>query len=54
MPVYEYQCLECRAHFERVESIGEHGKPAPRCPKCKSARVEQLLAQFFALTGKKS
>lgn len=31
MPLYEYQCLACKASFEVIQKIG--GKP-PVCPKC--------------------
>ena len=54
MPTYEYECNECLAHFERVESIATHGRKRPTCPKCKSRRVTQVLSSFFAKTVKKS
>ena len=54
MPIYEYHCLKCGAEFERSEHIEQHEKVRPRCPKCKSSRVEQVYTSFFAKTAKKS
>jgi putative FmdB family regulatory protein len=54
MPVYEYRCLECEQVFERVEPLAEHGEKAPRCPNCKSKKVQQVLTSFFAKTSHKS
>ncbi|HEX6939658.1 MAG TPA: zinc ribbon domain-containing protein [Longimicrobiales bacterium] len=54
MPTYEYQCLECHATFTRIERMADHGDTKPACPKCKSRKVEQLLAPVYAKTSKKS
>ena len=54
MPTYEYRCENCGKRFSRIESISEHGRKRPACPKCKSRRVAQVLAPFFAKTKKKS
>jgi len=54
MPTYEYKCEQCRRHFTRLESIAEHGRRRPACPKCKSKKVTQLLAPFYAKTVRKS
>ncbi len=54
MPVYEYRCRKCGKKFERVERITEHGSKHARCPKCKSAQVNQVFGTFFARTSKKS
>jgi hypothetical protein len=37
-----------------VHSISQHGRKRPACPKCKSAKVEQVFSAFFAKTAKKS
>ncbi len=54
MPTYEYRCTSCRHVFARVEPISEHGRRRPPCPRCKSARTEQLLSASFVKTVKKS
>ena len=40
MPTYDYVCSKCGHDFQRVERISEHMKVRPRCPKCKSTRVD--------------
>lgn len=54
MPTYEYRCVKCGHVFERSEHVAEHEKVHPQCPKCGSAEVEAVLADFFAKTSKKS
>jgi putative FmdB family regulatory protein len=54
MPTYEYRCEECRKRFSRVETISQHGKKRPKCPKCGSAKVMQVFSSFFVKTGRKS
>jgi putative FmdB family regulatory protein len=53
MPTYRYRCERCDETFERVETITEHGREKPRCPKC-GEEVVQTPAPFVAMTGKKS
>ncbi len=54
MPVYEYICKDCQHSFETVLTLSEHDKTEVRCPKCNSRNVEQDVAEFFAVTSKKS
>ncbi len=54
MPVYEYVCKDCKHSFEKVLTFTEHDKNEVRCPKCNSRNVEQDVAEFFAVTSKKS
>ena len=54
MPIYEYRCTKCRKRFSVEQSISEHGKRRPACPKCKSRTVEPMFSTFFANTGRKS
>lgn len=54
MPIYDYECKECKNRFTVILSIAEYEKILPVCPKCKSSKVEQLPAAFFAVTSKKS
>ena len=53
MPVYDYICHDCNKTFEEVLTLQEHEK-AVTCPHCGSKNVEQEVAAFFAVTGKKS
>jgi putative FmdB family regulatory protein len=54
MPTYEYRCEKCNRKFALVMSISEHDRRRPKCPKCGSGRVTQMISAFFAQTGKKS
>lgn len=54
MPIYEYVCKECHKKFTCVLTIAEYETIVPACPKCKSRKVEQLPAAFFAVTARKS
>jgi len=53
MPVYDYICHDCNKTFEEVLTLQEHEKTVT-CPHCGSKKVEQEVAAFFAVTGKKS
>ena len=54
MPTYEYVCKDCNNRFTLILSISEYEKMVAACPKCKSSKVEQIPAAFFAVTSKKS
>ena len=54
MPTYDYRCGKCNRKFALLMSITEHDKRRPKCPKCSSARVTQLISAFFAQTARKS
>ena len=54
MPSYRYICKKCRRKFSITMSISEHGKKRPRCPKCGSLAVSQMVEPFFVQTSKKS
>ena len=54
MAVYEYHCVACGHEFSRMERLSEHGRAKVTCPKCRSAKVEQVPAAFFAKTVRKS
>ena len=54
MPSYEYACQECKKTFTLILTVAEHDKKRVACPKCKSKKVEQQFAAFFAVTSKKS
>jgi len=54
MPQYEYACKECKKTFSLIMTLAEYDKGNVACPKCKSKKVEQKFAPFFAVTSKKS
>lgn len=54
MPTYQYRCAKCGHGFESREHIAEHERAHAHCPKCRSQRVETVLAGFYAKTSKKS
>jgi len=40
MPTYEYECQDCKEHFELFQSIT--ASPVKDCPKC-SGNVKRLI-----------
>ena len=54
MPQYEYVCNKCKKTFSLIMTLAEYDKGKAACPKCKSKKVEQKVAPFFAVTSKKS
>jgi putative FmdB family regulatory protein len=54
MPTYVYRCEQCGERVERIETISEHEKAKPQCPKCGSDKVVSVPTPFMATTGKKS
>ncbi|MEO8096709.1 MAG: zinc ribbon domain-containing protein [Acidobacteriota bacterium] len=43
MPIYDYKCQDCSVMFE---ALILKNSPAPTCPECKSAKLEQLISTF--------
>jgi putative FmdB family regulatory protein len=54
MPTYEYVCKACKKTFTTIMTLAEYEKGQAACPKCKSKKVEQKAAAFYAVTSKKS
>jgi putative FmdB family regulatory protein len=54
MPTYSFVCKQCKKSFVAVMTLAEYEKRAATCPSCKSKKVEQKPAAFFAVTAKKS
>jgi len=44
VPIYEYVCMKCEAHFEELVRNGHD----PSCPECDSAKVKRQLSVFTA------
>ncbi len=51
MPIYEYECNDCRIRFERRQ--GFHEQPVAECPQCqgKARRVIHSVPIFFKGSG---
>ncbi|HUS15865.1 MAG TPA: zinc ribbon domain-containing protein [Chloroflexia bacterium] len=43
MPIFEYHCLDCHLHFERLRPADQRDTPSP-CPNCDSPRVKRALS----------
>jgi putative FmdB family regulatory protein len=54
MPQYTFLCKDCQKTFTVILRVSELEKGGIKCPECQSEKVEQQLAGFFAITGKKS
>ena len=52
MPVYEYECPECRRRFSRLRPMREMDEPC-RCPHCGSEQAQRVLS-LIAATQKTS
>ena len=49
MPVYEYECTKCHAHYEVFQKIT--ARPLRKCEKC-GGKLEKLISQSsFQLKG---
>ena len=44
MPIFEYRCLKCGSHFEKVQKTGEEGET--KCPQCGYGEVKRELSSF--------
>jgi len=47
MPIYEYACLACGRHFEKLI----HGQSVIACPDCESPRVSRQLSVVGVRSG---
>jgi putative FmdB family regulatory protein len=54
VPIYNFHCKECKKSFTLTMALAEYERGKFVCPKCKSKKVEQQMAAFFAVTAKKS
>lgn len=49
MPIYEYKCKDCGAHFERRQSVTE--EPLKICEKCSGTLEKQWSLSGFQFKG---
>ena len=54
MPMYDYTCLDCGKESLIVLTLKQHESDKVTCPKCGSAKMQQLYTSFVAHTTKKS
>ncbi len=54
MPTYAYVCRDCRKKFELIQTLSEHEKTKPACPKCKSKNLDRVWSNIQVHTSKKS
>jgi len=54
MPHYVYVCLDCDQEFTEVLHIADLDTVHLKCPHCGSEKVQQQIAEFAAVTSKKS
>lgn len=53
MPLYEYECTECKTRFEAIVSLSSSQEVV--CEKCQSSKVKKLVsAPGIHLGGSKS
>ena len=49
MPIYEYKCQQCGAHFEKRQSISD--EPLTTCEKCHGRLEKQWSLSGFQFKG---
>ena len=49
MPIYEYRCLSCESHFEKMQKISD--EPLNVCEKCGGALEKQWSLSGFQFKG---
>jgi putative FmdB family regulatory protein len=54
MPVYEFQCLDCKKRFTLPLTIGEFEKRKYKCPRCGGKKLEEQFTSINVVTSKKS
>ncbi|HEY7115347.1 MAG TPA: zinc ribbon domain-containing protein [Tepidisphaeraceae bacterium] len=54
MPIYEYECKQCGARFEKlVRTMTSSAEPA-KCPTCESDNTARALSVFAAVSSEGS
>lgn len=54
IPIYEYECRDCKKIFTAALSIREHEEKKTVCPGCGSSMGEPLISSFTAKTDSKT
>lgn len=50
MPIFEYECTDCQATFERLMRRAENGA-APACPQCCGENTSKRFSTFSTQSG---
>ena len=45
MPIYEYECSECKTKFEKIHGVDKTPDDL-ECPKCRARKPKRLLSLF--------
>ncbi|RLC47441.1 MAG: zinc ribbon domain-containing protein [Candidatus Coatesbacteria bacterium] len=53
MPIYEYECRECKERFSVLQGMSEDGEQVS-CPKCGAKSPKRLLSMFGSHGGASS
>ena len=51
MPLYEYECNECKKAFDKIMRISEMEKARITCPECGSKDVKKLMSSGRIKSG---
>jgi putative FmdB family regulatory protein len=51
MPIFEYQCEECGAVFERLTLHTSSAMQTITCPRCESTRTAKRFSTFSTSAG---
>lgn len=49
MPIYEYKCLDCDVHFEKMQRVSD--APLEKCEKCGGKVEKQISLSGFQFKG---
>ncbi|RPI33338.1 MAG: zinc ribbon domain-containing protein [Chloroflexota bacterium] len=50
MPIYEYMCKDCGAHFDALRSMKDADAPIA-CKECESRHTSRQISVFYAQSG---
>ncbi len=53
MPIFEYQCEECGASFERL-TLSSQSVVSITCPQCCSAQTVKIFSTFSTTAGSRT
>jgi putative FmdB family regulatory protein len=55
MPIYEYNCLDCRKRVSVFfRTFGEASDEAARCPRCNGANLRRLVSRVAVLRSEEN
>jgi putative FmdB family regulatory protein len=54
MPIYRYQCLQCKKRFEIFQSYQEYGVNKVACPHCQSDQVQRRIERVRVAKSEES